>query len=285
MGRIHLFALICLLLSSQLHGASVWKVSKGNDYLYVGGTIHVLSQSDYPLPEQYDTAYTDSDTLVFETDIAAVESPAFQQQAMSKMMLTGGSTIKDFISDETFTLLENHLQTRGIPVANFLPFNPGFLSITLSMIELQIMGINSAGVDSYYAVKGTGDGKKTLWFEAPMEQLEMLANLGKGNEDNMIRYTLEDLKRMPEAIPKLMDAWRKGDMTALDKNGNEDMRNQFPNIYRDLVVQRNKNWVPQVEKLFNNEQREFILVGTLHLAGPDSVLAMLEDKGYQIEKL
>ena len=41
----------------------------------------------------------------------------------------------------------------------------------------------------------------------------------------------------------------------------------------------------QIEKMLTTPDIEFILVGALHLAGPDSVLKMLTDKRYKVEKL
>ena len=48
---------------------SIWKVSSGENVLYVGGTLHVLRQSDYPLPVEFDRAYNNADRLYFETDL------------------------------------------------------------------------------------------------------------------------------------------------------------------------------------------------------------------------
>jgi uncharacterized protein YbaP (TraB family) len=59
----------------------------------------------------------------------------------------------------------------------------------------------------------------------------------------------------------------------------------YPDIYQDLLVTRNNNWFPQIVSMLNDQPIEFILVGALHLAGPDSVLAQLKAKGYKVEKL
>jgi uncharacterized protein YbaP (TraB family) len=45
---------------------SVWKISSGNNVLYLGGTIHVLRESDYPLPEAFGSAFEKSSIVVFE---------------------------------------------------------------------------------------------------------------------------------------------------------------------------------------------------------------------------
>jgi hypothetical protein len=37
--------------------------------------------------------------------------------------------------------------------------------------------------------------------------------------------------------------------------------------------------------MLNDKEVEFILVGAMHLAGPDSVLNKLTEQGYKVEKL
>ena len=49
--------------------SSVWKVSKGENTLYLAGSIHFLRPSDYPLPLEYETAFEKSDKLILETDL------------------------------------------------------------------------------------------------------------------------------------------------------------------------------------------------------------------------
>ncbi|MFQ3190047.1 MAG: hypothetical protein ACI936_001177 [Paraglaciecola sp.] len=56
-------------------------------------------------------------------------------------------------------------------------------------------------------------------------------------------------------------------------------------MYQDLLVTRNINWLPKIVNMLSDQPIEFVLVGALHLAGPDSVLAKLKAKGYKIKKL
>ena len=50
MRRVASLALATLLSFPAL-SASVWKVSDGENTMYLGGTLHILSPQDYPLPE------------------------------------------------------------------------------------------------------------------------------------------------------------------------------------------------------------------------------------------
>ncbi|MGJ8679286.1 TraB/GumN family protein [Paraglaciecola sp.] len=270
---------------SQAQAASVWKVSSDTDSLYIGGTIHVLAKEDYPLPKEYDQAFKLADNVVFETDMSVVNSPEFAQKMMGQMMLPAGTTIDKILKPTTYAALETHLTARGIPIQNFASFKPSMLAITLSMIELQILGLTSEGVDLYYSKAATGQNKQQLWLETPEQQIEFLSKLGQGDEDAMIEYTLKDIAKMPTMIDKLRKAWRVGDMPALAEVGIKDFVVDYPEIYRDLLVTRNNNWIPQIENMIKSKPVEFIMVGALHLAGPDSVLKALKAKGYKIEKL
>jgi uncharacterized protein YbaP (TraB family) len=270
-------------VSSQ--AASVWKVSSDKHTAYIGGTIHVLAKEDYPLPKEYDTAFKLADSLVFETDLAEISSPAFGQKIMSKMLLPAGQSLETILKPTTFEALNQHLSARGIPIQNFISFKPSFLAITLSMVELQMLGLTSEGVDLYYSNMAKQQGKTQLWLESPDEQISFLMNMGQGDEDAMIEYTLRDLKKMPTVIDQLRSAWRSGDMQAMTEVGIKDFITDYPEIYQDLLVTRNNNWLPEIEKMLADKPVEFILVGALHLAGPDSVLTKLKDKGYKIEKL
>jgi uncharacterized protein YbaP (TraB family) len=63
------------------------------------------------------------------------------------------------------------------------------------------------------------------------------------------------------------------------------MKRDYPQLYKALLVDRNKKWLPKVEAYFKTEKREFVLVGVGHLVGADGVLAALEKKGYRVEQL
>lgn len=269
----------------QTQAASVWKVSSDKHSLYIGGTIHVLAKDDYPLPKEYDQAFQAAEDIVFETDMAVVNSPAFAQKMMSQMMYSDGTTIDKVLKPATYKKLLAHLSMRGIPVNNFASFKPSLLAMTLSMVELQMLGLTSEGVDIYYSKMATKQNKKQLWLESPEQQIEFLMKMGQGDEDTMIEYTLKDIKKMPKMIDKLRKAWRAGDMPALADVGIKEFITDYPDIYKDLLVTRNNNWLPKIEKMLKNQPVEFVLVGALHLAGPDSVLKKLTDKGYKIEKL
>lgn len=278
---------IALLLSFTPANAdtSVWKVSKGDSHIYLGGTVHVLSQSDYPLPKEFDEAYAASDVVVFETDITAMSNPANAQLLMSKLQYQDGSNIRDHLSPETIRALDTHFEMRGMSLEQFANFKPSMLYMALTMIELQIIGIDAAGVDMHFASKATADNKPQLMFETPEEQIDFIANIGADDPDQMLEYTLRDLANLQSMMDSLLDAWREGDSKSLDDQMIDLMAEDYPQMYQTLLVKRNNNWLPQLTSFFKTDEIEFVMVGAAHLVGEVGLLELLREAGYSVEQL
>jgi uncharacterized protein YbaP (TraB family) len=112
----------------------------------------------------------------------------------------------------------------------------------------------------------------------------MIDSFSSDDPNSMIDYTLEELARSTEIIDILHDSWREGDMQTLGQIALTSF-DDADGIYDVLIKNRNDAWMTKIEAMFGDEGTEFILVGALHLPGPDGVLTQLENKGYQVEKL
>ena len=58
------------------------------------------------------------------------------------------------------------------------------------------MGVTAEGVDKHFYEKAVTDKKSLEFFETAEQQIDMITNMGKGNEDAMIMHTLRDLEKM-----------------------------------------------------------------------------------------
>jgi len=290
-----LYQLKCLLKTSRLlftlvlitpayAESPLWKVSKGNDHLYIGGTVHVLGYRDYPLPKEFDEVYKQSEMLVFETDINEMQSPKNQALMASKMIYQDGSKLEQHLKSSTYKALEQYLKPLGIPVITFEDYRPGMVSIMLTMMELRRLGIMGAGVDQFYNNKAVNDKKNIGKLETIEEQISFLEKMGEGDPDEFILYTLREMKNMEEMFKSLKQAWRIGDNRKLAELALDPLK-EFPETYQMLVVKRNKAWVPQIEAMLKTKEIEMVLVGALHLVGEESVLKQLEALGYKIKNL
>lgn len=280
------FLLILVLYAPQVFSeTSLWRVSKGANSLFIGGTIHVLRKTDYPLPTAFDTAFTQSAKIIFETDIATTENPAFGQQMMQRLMYSDGRTLKDGLSQKVYQQLEKFCTERGVPIVMFQQMRPPIAVLTLMMLELQRLGISNVGVDSHYFQRARTEGKRVGELETAAEQLDFLAKLGEGREDDFVRYSLKDMAQLETVMRDLTAAWREGDQKKMAALSLEEMRTEFPDIYQQLLVGRNKNWLPRIESMLKDPGVELVLVGAMHLLGEDGVLELLRKRGYHLEQL
>ena len=76
----------------------------------------------------------------------------------------------------------------------------------------------------------------------------------------------------------MIAAWKAGDVRALDEDLLGSVREQ-PEVYRALIVRRNERFADAIGGLLDGKKDCLIVVGALHLVGPDSVLRMLERQG------
>ncbi len=272
---------------SAVAGSSVWVVTGANGSVtYLGGTCHLLRQSDHPLPKGYALAYQDADVLVFETDLDQLQAPQFQQLLMQRAMYTDGTTLDKVLSAATYNQLNAACAKAGIPLAQLKNFKPFMVYLTLLGLELQKMGVNpQSGVDAFYHAKATTDGKPTQGLESVEAQMNFITTMADGIEDRFIIHGLKDLQRVNQLIEELITTWKTGDETKLQQFFLKDMINDFPKLYKKLVIDRNADWMPQIKSYITTPPKEFILVGVAHLVGPEGVVARLKRQGYKVVKV
>ena len=276
---------VALLATNGQSETAVWQVEKDGNRMFLGGTLHLLTVDDFPLPEAFDQAYAQASTIYFETDIGAMNSQEFMSKSMAAMSYSDGRTLQSVLEPDTYRQLSKFLAGKGMPVAMLNGFTAGGVSLTVTILELQSLGYTNVGVDRHYYTKASSDGKTLGFFETPDEQLAFIAELGEGIEDEIMRYTLADIARLPELFDLMKTQWRTGDMDALYSSMIVDMKEQFPEAYASLFLNRNNAWMPAVEAMAATEEVEFVLVGAAHMAGPEGLIGQLRAKGYNVTQL
>lgn len=286
--RTTIFALITIALINPTSYAktSVWKASNGDNHIYLGGTVHVLSASDYPLPCEFDAAYNDSEKVVLETDFAVLSSPEFAQQAAFKGIYLDGTTLADRIQPGTRQRLDKYLTSLGIPPQSVMPLRPGMLMSVITIAELRKIGVTSAGVDQHFVERAIREQKSLGHLESPEQQLDFLANLGGGNEDLFVQYLLDTMPKLEQQFSRMKKAWLQADLDQLSETAEVDrLREEFPNVFDTILTQRNNDWMPKIEAMLQTPEVEFVLAGALHFVEQEGLLEQLEKKGITVSQL
>jgi len=276
--------LILALSFSALSNAesAVWKISSSNSYLYLAGTLHVLSEEDYPLPEEFNTAYSDASHIVFETDIDVMNAPDTSNRMMELLTYSDGSTLLDRLSLETTSQLRQYTVDVGIPLETVKLFKPGLLLSMLTFMELKTLGMDAPGVDAHFAAKAARDAKTEGALESIETQINLLTKIGDQNPELYVKYMLSDMPQLNETMTQLRSAWRKGDLATIDQSMRESTQEQ---TYRSLLIERNLNWMPQLHAMLATPATEMVLVGAAHLGGSEGLLYLLEAAGFKVERL
>ncbi len=291
------FSFLLFALTSQA-ASPVWRVSKGPHHLYLGGTIHLLSETDYPLPTPFTHAYKNAQKLIFETDMTAMQSFSFLflflflflclflLKMNQVMTFNDGRTLKSSLKPHTYKKLQRHFKARQMPAEAYSLYTPVGITMLISLLELQRIGLNAElGVDHHFATLAKRDRKPMGELETPDEHLAYIANMAAGKEDELILKTLEELEKTEVVMQALKTAWRTGDHKKLNSLAITEMKTLYPKIYASLLVERNNNWMPKIENMIQNENVEMILVGTLHLVGKDGLIHQLKQNGYKVQNL
>src|SRR5690606_23734228 len=94
---------------------------------------------------------------------------------------------------------------------------------------------------------------------------------------------LQELAKPASAIEQLAELWRAGELETLARELEGEFEG-FPELYRALVVERNERWIPVIEGFLREPRRYLVVVGALHLVGRGSVVELLEQRGYKVER-
>ena len=279
---ICLLVFLCHWASAE---TSVWKVQKNDSVMYLGGTCHLLRQTDFPLPPEFDQAYQDADLLVFEADMGKLQDPSTQQKLMAKAMYDDGSTIDMHLAPQTYSMLTAFCASNSIPIEALKKFKPSIVVVTLTTMELMKLGVTQEGVDLFLYNLATKDKKPIETFETIEEQINFIVEMGQGEDDRLVTHSLSEMKNIEEIFENLVRAWRTGNAKKLSELMITDFKTTSPKIYKALLTDRNENWLPKIRNYLKTPDQEFILVGVAHLVGQDGIIEALRKEGYKVEQL
>jgi len=272
--------------SAEYRGLSetaLWVVSNGVNKLYLGGTIHVLHDSNFPLHPAFLKIYELSDTVVFEYDPAI----PITSSDLDGIRLPENESLLDYMSPGIELLLDEFLKRFGRTLNNYSNRRPHFFNNDLYYLGAQSFGYQS-GVDFYFMDLAESDGKRTGGLETVESQFEAI---NKGNVDPNVDWNYTYIQRIAyiqsgqidRDLRQLIGGWREGRMDNITA-GNEAFQKFFPVRYENILAKRNRNWIPVIESYLESPEVEFILAGFSHFAGPENVLMLLEELGYSVEK-
>ncbi len=264
---------------------TLWGIKSETNVVYLLGSLHLLKSENYPVDPQIEFAFRDSQVIVFEFDLREMEQQKNQELMFKKGTLPQGESLKNRLSNETYTLAHKKCAQLGLDIAAFQQLKPWLFSITITMMELQRLGFNPQfGLDKYLFAKAIKTNKRIMGLETIEYQIDLFDRLPEKTQDALVMQTLRDFDVIEEQASSMIEAWSVGDLVKLEALLHENLK-EFPAIYEALFSRRNKNWISKIESLFGKPEHYMVVIGAGHLVGDGGILEMLRRKGYILEQL
>ena len=274
----------------------LWKACDIDNCVYLLGSFHVLKASDYPLSSDIDAALASSTKVVFEISPAELQDKNAAAMALLKAgMRVDGTTLDHDLTPKQqarfAAWLKKHeaaLAKSGLNNGILQRFKPWFAAIMITQVEYQAAGMSPEyGLDEHMGKMAGDAGKQTLGLETVAEQVGILSGLPIGDQVQMLEESLDESGSASNEITALHKAWRAGDADALWKEMGAKMRDRYPDAYRAIDADRNAHWLRRLAAMLDTpgEQDALVVVGSLHLLGPDGLVEGLKARGYRVERV
>jgi uncharacterized protein len=268
------------LCATPLAAVPLWSVvnANGTSTVLLLGSVHMLRAEDQPLPETVRAAYLRAERVVMELDPLELE-PAASWAALQRIgIVSPGRAVSDVLSEEEWRHAETGAADAGLDLAAVAELEPWFAAIALYTGALALAGYDPAlGVDHQVAGWARRDEKPVTGLESIDEQLLLFKRLDTQTQRQLLLKTLQDLASAQADTGALVASWREGDVAALEQRLASDFQG-FEALYASVVTDRNVAWLAGIEALLETGGTSLVVVGALHLVGPEGVIALLEER-------
>jgi hypothetical protein len=285
-----LFVLGVLLTSASVaddvaHPVTLWRVAGATNSVFLLGSIHLLRAEDHPLPRAIDDAYDEAEIVVMELDMDDID-PVHTQAAFNQAGVSDdGRTLRELMGEDYYRDAERAASAIDIPLDLLDRAEPWLAAMTVELMMLYRIGFDPMlGVEMTMTRRASADGKPIEGLETVDEQLGVLDELPIAAQREMLLQTLRQGADLEMSIDTLIEAWRKGDTTTLERELLSGIEGQ-EELHEALIVQRNRRWASTIGTWLDDEQDYLVVVGALHLVGEDGVPALLDRAGFDIQQL
>ncbi|HEY6662687.1 MAG TPA: TraB/GumN family protein [Sphingomicrobium sp.] len=264
---------------------ALWSISDADTTVYLFGTIHLLPEKVDWRTEKFDAAVSGSHELVVET-IIDDKNPAQLMSVLAKLAITPGlPPIAERVPPEKRAALAEAIKKSAIPPAAFDRMETWAAAFMLLGNQFKDAGLKGGeGVEAVLRTSFTGQGKPIGELETNAEQLGFFDALPEHAQRQLLEGAIESPGDTKKEFGKMLDSWTRGDVAAIARVFNHDLAGS-PELMDALIKRRNANWSKWIEQRMTKPGAVMIAVGAGHLAGPGSVVDLLQRDGFKVRRV
>lgn len=279
---IKLGSLLLLWLYSgyTLAAPALWSATKGEQQLWLFGSIHLADERLENLPAPLLDTLKLSERLYLEIDPQDINqaelAPLLTLKANDSWQQRLGAPLA---AELTQALAEHNL-------SQLTGFTPWFAVLQLSQAHAKTLGFSSQqGVDMRVLSLAKEQGLPVAGLESAREVFHLLSSLDeRGLEADFVRHTLNEQDDLAEHLTELFTVWQQGDEHSLWDLLQEQAAPELDEfIEQELLFARNQAWLDKLQQ--DAPQRALLVVGALHLYGEHGLIKLLKRQGYRLKRL
>ncbi|MGF1454304.1 MAG: TraB/GumN family protein [Alphaproteobacteria bacterium] len=265
---------------------AIWRVAKDGQQGWLFGTMHALPDVTWKTAT-IEGAIREADVFVFELEIDRVDLSRVRELVLKYGFIEDGRTLPDIVNARRWAQVADLAAGLGLArdeIAALLPMRPWYASLYLTNRFFSNEGFAAGrGVEESLLADLRAGNRRTMSLETAEQQLAFLDGLSEPIQVAMLEATVRDLREKPDIARDMLRHWAGGDTQQLADLLNDALKD-YPEAYDALLVARNRAWIPAIMDLMASGQTIFVAVGAGHLVGRDSVVALLEAQGYQVNR-
>ena len=264
-----------------------WKVTKGDEEMYLIGTIHLTDPGYNYINENIKNMLNEYDGLGVEIDLT---SDLVSEMSQEYSYLKDGDTIENYLTSEEVEKLKSICEETNIQYDSLKTLTPSTIMSNLELYFYIAAGSTAESVDLQLIRNTNLNKKEVIEIESAKDQFELLGELQdieslkaiiNSHEKNKF---IEENKETADSTKKLIQAYINGDEAYMNEQATK-MKELDENYYNKMLKDRNLGMVNKSEEIFNKEGTHIVAVGALHFFGEDGIVKLLEDRGYTVTRM
>jgi uncharacterized protein len=276
-------ALSCVAVSAAVRADTtlhaLWELHGKHNTVYILGSIHVLRPTDYPLAPAVLNAYSNAKSIFMEVNLQEIDSQRMQIELLASARLPEGKTLSSIMGKQRYERAGALAREVGVDIGIFDAFAPWFVAEAISQLQLQQLGFQpKSGVEMFFLEHAHSDGKPVAGLETVHDQIALFDALSMDEQADYLVSSLEEAHDLPKEVDAMVRAWQRGDTVWFADQLKSEL-GRDPVLYQNVLVARNRKWVPKIEALLNDDKNYLVIVGTGHLVGQGSVIELLGKDG------
>jgi uncharacterized protein YbaP (TraB family) len=263
---------------------AMWKVADADTTIYLFGTFHLLPKGVAWRTPAMDKALASSDALVME--IGDIDDQAkLAGTLMNLGMSPNLPPLVERVPAAKKAELKALIAESGAPEAMLDKMETWAAGLILTGVTFQRLGLDpNAGVERSLVAPWKATGKPLEGLETAEQQFGFFDTLSEDAQRKFLVALLDSPEKAKSEFAAMLKAWETGDVAGIARTFDDETQ-MSSELRAALMAKRNARWAEWLKARMAKPGTLFVAVGAGHLAGPDSVLALLAANGLKVTRL